>query len=327
MSTNAVRVGKAIGAVALLLVAAALGYAVALGVQNGGGSAASTASLSAEKTAGSSSPAQDAQVSADSVAPQPAAAGSGAVTPSPQRYVVVNTQMNVEVKDASATVSAVRTIATASGSEIAALQYSAGAPQPIAAGESAASLSPASAQITLRVPAEKLAGVQSQLAKLGTITSQSASQSDVTQQHVDLAARLKNLRAEEAQLRAFYAKARNVTDLLAVQQQLSTVRGEIESMQAQLDYLERQAALATLTLSLTEPGPIVRPNGTDWGFSAAVTAGVQGAAALTRAFITVTIALAPVVLLGLVVWSAWRTVRRRRAANRDLETESADVME
>lgn len=313
--TTIARAGKTGGAVALLLVAAALGYALALAMQSGGGSAASpTTAIFAEKSAGSAgAPAATANgATGQSAAPD-------GVTASPQRYVVVNSQMDLEVRDASAAVSAVRRIAGASGTEIASLQFSAGSvepsPVPLAAGGRAAqSLSPASAQITLRVPAEKLASVQSQLAALGSVTSQSASQSDATQQHVDMAARLRNLRAEEAQLRAFYAKARNVTELLAVQQQLAGVRGEIESMQAQLDYLERQAALATLTISVTEPGPIVRPSGGGWGFSAAVTSGVQAAAALVRALITVTIALVPVIVTGLLLWGVWSVIRRRRAA-------------
>ena len=94
-------------------------------------------------------------------------------------------------------------------------------------------------------------------------------QSDVTQQHVDLEARLKNLQAEEVRLRRFLDKATKVSEMLVIQRELSRVRGEIESMQAQIAYLDRQTAMATLSLALSAPGALVQPTGGTWGFSAA----------------------------------------------------------
>jgi hypothetical protein len=134
----------------------------------------------------------------------------------------------------------------------------------------------------------------------------------VTQEHIDLSARLKNLRAQEARLRTFFNEATKVSELLAIENELARVRGEIEAMQAQLDYLDRQVARATLTVTLTEPGPVVRPSSGDWGFLDAITRGVQGAARVLTTLITVLIALAPVIVLALLAWLVFRAAKRRR---------------
>jgi len=101
---------------------------------------------------------------------------------------------------------------------------------------------------------------------------------------------------------------------LDVERELSRVRGEIESMQAQLQYLEQQAAMATLTIALSEPGPVVSPGSDGWGLGTAVTDGIRAAAALVRATITLAIPLALVVAFGGLIALVWRGIRRRRAA-------------
>ena len=70
--------------------------------------------------------------------------------------------------------------------------------------------------------------------KLGKVLSESSADDDVTQQHVDLKARLTNAKAEEARLRTFFDQAKSVTDMLAIERELARVRGDIESMTAQL---------------------------------------------------------------------------------------------
>ncbi len=196
-----------------------------------------------------------------------------------------------------------------------------GAPVPLGDGTTSSSSQSSSAQVTLRVPAEKLASVEAKAAKLGKVLSQSAAQSDVTQQHVDLSARLKNLQAEEIRLRGFLDKAVKVSEMLEIERELSRVRGEIEAMQAQIAYLDSQAAMATLTLALSAPGALVQPAGGTWGFSAAVTAGIQAAAALLRTLIIVIIALSPVLLVVVVIvahlaFPAVVAVRRRARPKR-----------
>ena len=259
-------------------------------------------------------------VTQDAVTSDSKAAGSseGVASPTTDRLVISTASMSIEVKNLDAGVSAVRALATKYGATIADLSVSAGTeapitPQPLDTQSSNGSaITPGGANITLRVPAAKLSDAEQDASALGRVISQTASESDVTQQHVDLAARLRNLRAEEARLRAFFSKAKKVSEMLAIESELARVRGEIESMQAQLTYLERQAALATLTISLSEPGALVSPAAGGWGFAAAVRDGVRAAADVTRGLITVFLALSPLILIALVAFFVIRALVRRR---------------
>jgi hypothetical protein len=235
------------------------------------------------------------------------------------RLVIMNASIQLRVGDLAGAIASVRKLTQTAGGSISQLNVSSNSESPVpdAASSSAPTAripGPASASLTVRVPAAKLADVQAKVGQLGTLISQSSNESDVTQQHIDMAARLTNLRAEEARLRALLSRAGQVSDLLEVERELSRVRGDIESMQAQLAYLEGQAAMATLNISLDEPGPVVRPSAGGWGIVDAVTTGVQAAATLVRGLITVGIAFSPLIVLGGLVWwlIAW-LVRRRRA--------------
>lgn len=235
------------------------------------------------------------------------------------RMVILNASMQVRVDDLAAAIASVRTLTQAVGGSISQLTVSSNSESPATdAGGSASSTArfqgPASASLTLRIPAKSLTDVEAKVSGLGKLISQSANESDVTQQHIDMSARLTNLRAEEARLRALLTRAGKISELLSVERELSRVRGDIESMQAQLTYLEGQAAMATLTLALEQPGPVVRPSGGGWGIVDAVTNGVQAAVVLINGLITAVIAFSPLIALGLLVW--WlirRSIRRRRA--------------
>lgn len=114
------------------------------------------------------------------------------------------------------------------------------------------------ASLTIRIPA---AGFDTAIARLheldGTVVAEATREEDVTGQVVDLAARIDNLQASEASYRELVARAERIEDILAVQSRLDQVRGEIEQLQAQLDALEGQAALSTLTITLVpQPAPV-----------------------------------------------------------------------
>jgi len=235
--------------------------------------------------------------------------------------VITTAGVSLEIKNLDATVSAIRDIATKYDATIANLTMSAGGssggvePLYATAGDVAAP-TPGSATVTLKVPASKLAAAEKEIAGLGTVKAQTSSQDDVTQQHVDMAARLKNLQAEEARLRSFFNKAKRVSEMLSIEQELARVRGEIESMQAQITYLERQAARATLTVTLSEPGALVSPAVGGWGFSQAVRDGVRAAAGVITTLITLLIAVSPVLVLALVLWFVIRALVRSQRKHR-----------
>lgn len=166
--------------------------------------------------------------------------------------------------------------------------------------------------VTVRVPTDDYEDFIADVAGLGVVKFQSEATSDVTQEYVDLSARLENLRAQEVRLREFFEAAKDVEDMLAVETELGRVRGEIESLDAQVTYLERQAAMATVTVELTEPRAVVRPGGESWGFVDAITTGIRGAAQLMTGLLTFLIATSPLWIVGIVLFLVIRPIWRRR---------------
>lgn len=115
----------------------------------------------------------------------------------------------------------------------------------------------ASASLVFRVPAVRWTETLDALRKLGTkVLGEQTSSQEVTAQVVDLGARLANLRATEAALQGIMEKATKIPDVLAVQEQLTGVRQQIEELTAQQQALQNQAALGTLTVNLTPPPPV-----------------------------------------------------------------------
>ena len=114
------------------------------------------------------------------------------------------------------------------------------------------------ATLTMRIPADRFDEAIAAIHDMdGEIKAEATREEDVTAAVVDLEARLKNLRAAEDEYRTLLDKAEKVEDILAIQNQLFQVRGEIEAMQAQLDYYNDQVALATLTVTVVPvPEPI-----------------------------------------------------------------------
>lgn len=238
-------------------------------------------------------------------------------SPSSAPMVVAQSSMAMTVSDVGAGVESVRHVVAGLGGTIADLSVSTGSdasgPTPVdASSKDPVARQPSSANLTIRIPAAQLGAAQTKLSALGTIDAQSESQSDVTQQHVDMSARLTNLKAEETRVRGFLARAGSVRELLDIERELTRIRGDIESMQAQVDFLQRQAAMATLTLTLSKPGALVRPAGSGWGFGDAVAQGIQAAVAVVRVLTAGAIALSPLAALAVVVWLAVRLVRRAR---------------
>jgi hypothetical protein len=268
----------------------------------------------------------DGEAAAPSVAPSKDSATS--IVSAQEKLVVVTKTLRIETESVDASLTKIRELATRDRGDITSMQVSTSVDQPIyplaydgtkptsSAGESSV---PLRAYVTVRVPADTYATFIADAAKLGRVLYQSENSDDVTQQHVDMKARIGNLQAEQTRLRQMFAKAKNVSDMLAVEQELTRVQGEIESMQAQINYLERQAAMATVTVELVEPTPLISPTGTDWGIKAAFTGSVRAFVSTMNEIIG---ALGPILALLifvglpvlLVIWVVRLVKRRGRKA-------------
>jgi hypothetical protein len=115
------------------------------------------------------------------------------------------------------------------------------------------------ATITFRIPAARWDEALTALRGLASkILAEHSTTDDVTSQVVDLGARIKNLQATEQALQAIMNRATEIKDVLAVQEQLTTVRGQIEEMTAQQTHLVAQAAFSTLAVTFSlKPDPVL----------------------------------------------------------------------
>ncbi len=171
-------------------------------------------------------------------------------------------------------------------------------------------------QITMRVPAAQFDATVGEIRALGSrVRQEKTTGQDVTEEYIDLEARLRTQRALEAQYLEIMKSANKVSDALEVNRQLAEVRGVIEQVEGRRRFLENQAALSTIKVTLQTPAPLV--SATTGGFFAGIKAalgdGVDIAAAIILALIRIVIALIPVLLLiVLPVVLLWRFLRRFR---------------
>jgi PKD repeat protein len=84
------------------------------------------------------------------------------------------------------------------------------------------------------------------------IRSESTSGQDVTEEYVDLDAKLRNLEASEAQLLELMKQAGDVSEILDVQRELTDTRGQIEQIKGRMQYLEQSSTLAFINTSLEQ---------------------------------------------------------------------------
>lgn len=240
-----------------------------------------------------------------------------AEVPVADRLVVLTAGLRVNVDDVTAAAEDIRMKVETLGGAITSVQMSSEEDVPIYRYDAQGSLADGAAlsgYITARVPADAYEEFLKQIEGVGEIVRQSESEQDVTQEHIDLSARLSNLQAQESRLRDFTGQAKNVEELLAVEQELTRVRAEIDSLTGQVAYLERQAAMSTVTIELVGPRPVVRPAGQSWGFTEALTQSVRAFVSSVNGIIVFAGAIMPVVLIAIVVFLIARAIVRRRRA-------------
>ena len=121
-----------------------------------------------------------------------------------------------------------------------------------------------SANLTMRVPADHFDDAVAALKTLnGEVIASSIDAKDVTDQLVDLDARLVALRAEETRYLQLFASAKTVDEMLKVQLALSQLRQQIEQLAAQQKTTKDRVAYSTITLSVAStaepvPGPLAK---------------------------------------------------------------------
>jgi hypothetical protein len=118
--------------------------------------------------------------------------------------------------------------------------------------ERSAESSQHSVHLVLRIPETRLDAALDSVARMGRVRARQASAEDVTEQIVDLDARVAALRASRDRLRQLLDRAANVTDVVAVEHELARIQGELDSLEGRLKSMRGQVALAELTVDARE---------------------------------------------------------------------------
>jgi hypothetical protein len=172
--------------------------------------------------------------------------------------------------------------------------------------------------VQLRVPAAQFdAALKDIRATAGEIKAEKVSGKDVTEEYIDLEARLRTQQALEAQLLDIMKSAHAVSDAISVQRELTNVRTEIERIEGRKRFIENQSSLSTITVTLQPPAPLVATTGFFHSVREALGDGVDIAAAIVLFMIRAALALIPVFLF--LVLPAYFIVRflLRRMSRRE----------
>ncbi|MSQ12069.1 MAG: DUF4349 domain-containing protein [Dehalococcoidia bacterium] len=148
--------------------------------------------------------------------------------------------MSVQVADVPQALSQVRAVAEGLGGFVENLNSSGGEGQP------------QYATVTVRVPQDQFFTAVERISVLGEVQNQNLGSEDVTEQFIDLKARLQSAQREELSLLSLLEKADTVSDILVIERELTRLRSEIERLQGQINFLERRLDLATISVSLAE---------------------------------------------------------------------------
>jgi len=174
--------------------------------------------------------------------------------------------------------------------------------------------------VIARIPASRFEPALNQIHSFGgRVISEKVSGQDVSEEYLDLEARLRTKKALEAQFLEIMKQARKVSDALEVQSQLGEVRTEIERLEGRRRFLENQAALSTITITLQMPQPIIAASTTGIGTTIKRAFGdaVDTAASIVLFVIQAVVVLVPIaIFFGLPGWLVWRVVRRRISLRR-----------
>ena len=173
--------------------------------------------------------------------------------------------------------------------------------------------------LVIRVPAAQFGAALDQIRTAGSrVVQEKVSGQDVTEEFIDLEARIKTQKALELQFLEIMKQAHKVEDALEVQRQIADVRTEIEKLEGRKRFLENRASLSTITVNLLSPTAIVvNTSGFGRSIREAVADGVDVAIAIVLFLIRFVIVMIPIfLLLILPLWLVARFFLRRARKNR-----------
>lgn len=219
-----------------------------------------------------------------------------------QRSIVYTGAITVRVDDVNIAAARASGIATAAGGFVSGDKRNSGAESQ-------------DATLELRVPAAKFSPVVTQLAELGKEEQRGINTEDVTEQTIDLDARLATQEARVASGRKLLAQAKSLNDLVMLEREVATREADLASLQAKKRRLADLTALSTITLVLLDPqaAAVTPKDDNPPGFLAGLENGWKGLLASLAVLLTVLGWLLPwAIAIGLPAWAVIVLYRRYR---------------
>ena len=172
-------------------------------------------------------------------------------------------------------------------------------------------------KLVVRIPSERFGSALDQIKQLaGNLPAENVTGQDVTEDFIDLEARIKTQKALEFQFLEIMKQADSVADALEVQRQIADVRTDIEKLEGRKRFLENRSSLSTITVNIQTPKVItVSPTGFGRTLRDAVSDSLELASGMFIFFLRTVIVMIPVVVFvilpaGLVIRYAIRRARQ-----------------
>ncbi len=170
--------------------------------------------------------------------------GAAAVTAT-ERKLIKNVDMDVETREYDKLLSAVQNKVTELGGYIESMDAYNGSTY---YGYRATR----NANLTIRIPKDRLDDFLDTVSDLGNVTNRSENVQDVTLTYVDLQSHRDALQTEQERLLQLLEQAESVEDIITIEQRLSDVRYQLESMESQLRSYDNQVDYSTVSLYIDE---------------------------------------------------------------------------
>ena len=181
-------------------------------------------------------------------------------------------------------------------------------------------------KLVVRIPSQQFNASLDQIEKLAAnLTQRNVTGQDVTEEFIDLEARIRTQKALELQFLEIMKQANKVADALEVNRQVAEVRSEIERLEGRKRFLQNQSALSTITVNISTPRPIaVSASGFGHSVREAVSDSLDLASGMILFFVRFVIVMAPIVVFVLLPLAVVALYLRRRAQRIRLATLAAN---
>lgn len=177
-----------------------------------------------------------------------------------------------------------------------------------------------SADYTVRVPSDRFSALMTSLSDIGNVPYTHTYTENVTSQYYDAQARLTAYKTQETTLLAMMEKAETVSDVITIEDRLTELRYQIESIQSTLNNWDRQVSYSTVYISLQEVEEYTPEKETRVSYGRELWLALTGALRNTGAFfknlLVFIVSILPALVILAVLFFVFRPLLRRLSAKR-----------